>query len=79
MVDGRTAQRQARITGRLDWDAVWEDDQHFLTKAQSEAGKAAVIRCDLTGSCERASRTWDVPLPEDSLYYASPPVILADR
>jgi len=79
VVDGRTAQRQARITGRLDWDAVWEDDQHFLTKAQSDAGKAAVIRCDLTGSCERASRIWDVPLPDDSLYYAPPPVVLADR
>lgn len=79
VVDGRTARRQTRITGRLDWDAVWEDDQHFLTKAQSEAGKASVIRCDLTGSCERASRIWDVPLPEDSLYYASPPVVLADR
>jgi hypothetical protein len=79
VVDGRTAQRQARITGRLDWDAVWEDDQHFLTKAQSEEGKAAVIRCDLSGACERASRLWDVPLPEDSLYYASPPVVLADR
>lgn len=79
VVDGRTAQRQAQITGRLDWDAVWEDDRHFLTKAQSEAGKAAVIRCDVTGSCERASGVWDVPLPEQSVYYASPPVVLADR
>jgi hypothetical protein len=79
VVDGRTAQKQARITGRLDWDAVWEDDEHFLTKAQSEAGKAAVVRCDLAGTCERASRVWDVPLPEDSLYYAPPPVVLADR
>jgi hypothetical protein len=79
VVDGRTAQKQARITGRLDWDAVWEDDQHFLTKAQSERGKAAVVRCDLAGTCERASRVWDVPLPEDSVYYAPPPVVLADR
>lgn len=79
VVDGRTARREARITGRLDWDAVWEDDRHFLTKAQGEDGKAAVIRCDVTGACERASRVWDVPLPEQSLYYASPPVVLADR
>ncbi len=79
VVDGRTGRRQARITGRLDWDAVWEDDQHFLTKAQGEDGKAAVIRCDVTGACERASRVWDVPLPEQSVYYASPPVVLADR
>lgn len=79
VVDGRTAQKQARITGRLDWDAVWEDDRHFLTMAQSEAGKAAVVRCDLAGDCERASRIWDVPLPEDSLYYAPPPVVLAHR
>ncbi|HET8604612.1 MAG TPA: hypothetical protein VFM09_11835 [Marmoricola sp.] len=80
VVDGRTAQRQAMITGRLDWNAVWEDNQHFLTSAQSDAGKAAVIRCDLAGSCERASRLWDVPLPaEPSLYYAPPPVVLAQN
>jgi hypothetical protein len=80
VVDGSTAQRQATITGRLDWDAVWEDDQHFLTMAQSDAGRAAVLRCDLSGDCERASRVWRVPLPsEPSLYYAPPPVVLADR
>ncbi|GAA2138728.1 hypothetical protein GCM10009844_06970 [Nocardioides koreensis] len=80
VVDGRTAARQARITGRLDWNAVWEDDGHFLTLAQSDAGRAAVIRCDVTGECERASRLWRVPLPsEPSLYYAAPPVVLADR
>jgi hypothetical protein len=78
VVDGSTAARQARITGRLDWDAVWEDDGHFLTLAQSDAGKAAIIRCDVTGTCERASRLFDDPLPsEPSLYYAAPPVVLA--
>lgn len=80
VVDGRTGDRRARITGRLDWDAVWEDDRHFLTAAQSDAGKAAVIRCNLAGTCERASQTWNVPVPsEPSLYYAPPPVVLADR
>ncbi len=79
VVDGRTAQQQSEVVGRLDWDAVWEDDAHFLTKAQSDTGEAAVVRCDLAGTCERASRIWDVPLPEDSLYYASPPVVLAQR
>lgn len=78
VIDGRTARRRATISGRLDFDAVWEDDTHFLTLAQSDAGKAAIIRCDLTGACERASRVWDVPVPsEPSLYYAKPPVVLA--
>jgi hypothetical protein len=78
VIDGRTPQRQARVAGRLDWDAAWEDNDHFLTLAQSDAGKAAIIRCDLTGSCERASRLWNVPVPSDpSVYYATPPVVLA--
>lgn len=48
--------------------------------AQSDAGRAAVLRCDLAGTCERASRVWRVPLPsEPSLYYAPPPVVLAGR
>lgn len=80
VVAGRTAVREARITGRLDWNAVWEDDTHFLTVAQSDAGKAAIIRCTLAGSCERASRLWDDPVPADpSVFYASPPVVLAER
>jgi hypothetical protein len=80
VVDGRTGVRRTTITGRLDWDAVWEDDTHFLTLAQSAAGRAAIVRCDVTGSCERASRIWEVPLPEEpSLYYAPPPVVLAEN
>ncbi|MBZ5741224.1 alpha/beta hydrolase [Nocardioides mangrovi] len=80
VVDGHDGARQARITGRLDWHAVWEDDDHVLTLAQGDSGGAAVVRCDLTGACERASRTWPTPLPtEPSLYYRSPPVVLADR
>ncbi len=55
---------------------VREDDAHFLTSAQGDDGLAAVVRCDLTGSCERASRTWEMPLDPD-LYYTSPPVTLA--
>lgn len=80
VVDGRTADPETRITGRLGWHAVWEDSTHFLVNAQGDAGQAAVLRCDLQGTCERASRLWDTPLPtEPSLYYRSPPVVLADR
>lgn len=80
VVDGRTGVRRATVTGRLDWDAVWEDATHFLTLAQSDGGRAAIIRCDLSGSCERASRLWDVPVPADpSIYYDAPPVVLATR
>jgi hypothetical protein len=78
VIGGHSGARQAVIVGRLDWDATWEDNTHFLTLAQSDAGKAAIIRCDLTGSCQRASRLWDVPVPSDpSVYYANPPVVLA--
>lgn len=80
VVDGRTSDPQARITGRLGWHAVWEDDTHFLVNAQGDTGRAAVLRCDLQDACERASRLWNIPLPtEPSLYYRSPPVVLADR
>ena len=80
VANGRTARVRTTITGRLDWDAVWEDDRHFLTMAQGDEGGSAIIRCDLRGSCERASRIWPVPLPDEpSLYYAPPPVVLADR
>jgi hypothetical protein len=80
VINGRTAVRQAQITGRLGWHAVWEDNGHFLLLAQSDAGKAAILRCSLTGSCQRASRLWNVPVPtEPSVYYASPPVVLATR
>ena len=78
VIDGRHGERRTSVAGRLDWDTAWEDDGHFLTLAQSDAGKAAIIRCDLTGACERASRVWDVPVPtEPSVYYAKPPVVLA--
>lgn len=80
VIAGRTTQRQAIVAGRLDWDATWEDNHHFLTMAQGDAGQAAIIRCDLSGSCERASRLWNVPVPPDpSVYYAKPPVVLAAR
>ena len=80
VVNGRTARPRTSITGRLDWDAVWEGEHHFLTMAQGDRGGAAIIRCNLRGSCERASRIWPVPVPDDpSVYYASPPVVLADR
>ena len=75
---GRSGRLVAAVGGRLDWRAVWEDDRHLLTLAQGDDGTAAIVRCDLDGACERASRLWDVPVPsEPSLYYASPPVVLA--
>lgn len=78
VVNGTTGTRQDRITGRLDWDVAWEDDGHFLTMAQGEDGKAAVIRCDVSGACERASRLWDIGLPEQSVFYDGPPVVLSE-
>lgn len=80
VLDARTAEKELRITGRLDWDAVWEDDQHFVTLAQSDEGKSSILRCHVSGECERASRLWEIAVPsEPSLYYASPPVVLGDR
>ena len=78
VINGRTAHRRSVLTGRLDWTATWEDDHHFLTLAQSDTGRAGIIRCDLRGTCERASRLWLVPVPAD-LYYAAPPVVLSTR
>ncbi len=78
VIDGRTGERLSRVTGRLDWQAVWEDDRHFLTMAVNEAGAAAVIRCDLDSTCERASRLWDVTLGPDD-FYVAPPVVLAEN
>lgn len=77
VIGGSSPERELTVAGRLDWHAVWEDDDHFLTLAQGDDGLAAVVRCDLTGSCERASRTWEMPLDPD-LYYTSPPVTLAE-
>lgn len=77
VIGGSSPERQLTLAGRLDWHAVWEDDRHFLTVAQGDDGLAAIIRCDLSGFCERASRTWEMPLDPD-LYYTSPPVTLAE-
>jgi hypothetical protein len=78
VVDGRTGERLAKVTGRLDWNAVWEDERHFLTMAMNPAGRAAVIRCDVDAACERASRLWDLaPTPDD--FYLAPPVVLASN
>ena len=80
VVDGRTAARRSSISGRLSWDAVWENDRHYLTLAQSDTGEDAIVRCDLDARCERASRIWQVPVPPDpSTYYAPPPVVLPQR
>ena len=78
VLPARTPQPVARVVGRLGWNAVWEDDRHFLVDAQGDSGQAAVLRCDLAGTCERASRLWDLPIEPDT-YYHAPPVILADR
>jgi hypothetical protein len=75
VLEGTTRERVGRVTGRLDWDAAWEDNGHFLTLAGSASGAAAVIRCTLGGRCERASRIWHLEMA-DYEYYASPPVVL---
>lgn len=76
VIDSTTRERVGRVLGRLDWDAAWEDDDHFLTKAQSASGPAAVIRCALDGRCERASRVWDLGPVDYQPFYLSPPVVL---
>jgi hypothetical protein len=69
-------QRLGQVQGRLDWDAVWEDDQHFLTLALGEDGQAAVVRCSVEGRCERASRLFDVGRATFQPNYIAPPVVL---
>ncbi|MGH3480014.1 MAG: hypothetical protein ACRDQD_24655, partial [Nocardioidaceae bacterium] len=76
--DARTAEVIAAYNGRLDWDVGWEDNGHLLTMAQSDEGKAAVIRCTATGECERASRIWDRAIDLDA-YYVAPPVVLSSN
>lgn len=78
-LDGTTGERLSRVNGRLDWDAVWEDNRHFLTLAQGEDGMASIVRCSVDEECERASRLWDIPLPDPSVFYNSPPVTLGER
>jgi hypothetical protein len=73
-----TGRRTGRIVGRLDWQASWEDDHHFLTLAQSDRGKAAIVRCTLRGQCERASRLWRRPVDLDQ-FYVAPPVVLSSN
>lgn len=75
VVDGRTGDKGSRVNGRLDWDVTWESNRHFLTMAQGDDGNAAIIRCTPTGSCERASRVWDLEIDPDA-YYVAPPVLL---
>lgn len=78
VVDGRTGERGSRVNGRLDWDVTWESNRHFLTMAQGDDGNAAIIRCAPSGSCERASRVWDLEIDPDA-YYVAPPVLLASN
>lgn len=71
------ATRLGQIRGRLDWDAVWEDNQHFLTLALGDSGQASIVRCTVGGRCERASRLWDVGKATSQPNYIAPPVVLA--
>jgi hypothetical protein len=77
-VDGRTGEKGGRVNGRLDWDVAWESNRHFLTMAQGDDGNAAIIRCTPSGSCERASRVWDLEIDPDA-YYVAPPVVLSSN
>lgn len=78
VVDGRTGETGDRVNGRLDWDVAWESNRHFLTMAQGDDGNAAIIRCTPSGSCERASRIWDLEIDPDA-YYVAPPVLLSNN
>jgi hypothetical protein len=75
----RDATRVGGISGRFDWDAVWEDNTHFLTLALGDSGRAAIIRCTVGGVCERASRLWDVGKATDQPNYIAPPVVLSSN
>ncbi len=79
VVGGATGQRVSRVTGRLDWNAVWEDRHHFLTSAMGRDGRAAVVRCDLRRHCERATRLWDTGWTGWPPFYVAPPVLLAQN
>jgi hypothetical protein len=74
-----TGQRLGIVTGRLDWEAVWEDDTHFLTLALGDSGKAGIIRCTVAGTCEGASRSWAVGTATYQPNFIPPPVVLASR
>ncbi len=78
VTNGRTGDKQGRITGRFDWVAVWEDNSHFLTMAQADDGDQAIIRCNVRGNCERASRLWDGQINQD-YYYTAPPALIAEN
>lgn len=78
VMNGRTGAEQGRIYGRFDWVAVWEDNSHFLTMAQGDDGDRAIIRCNVRGGCERASRIWDGRINQDS-YYTAPPALIAEN
>lgn len=77
VVDARTGARTATVTGRLDWNPVWEDAHHFLVPAMGDDGLAAVVRCDLRDRCERATRLWDTGWSRRPPFYTGPPVLLA--
>jgi hypothetical protein len=69
-----------RLTGRFDWDAIWEDNHHFLVIAQNRRGIAAIVRCNKSGrNCERASRKWDMGPVDAQPNYVPPPVVLPDN
>ena len=78
-IDGTTGVRHSQVTGRLAWEAVWEDNQHFLTIEQGDDGMAAIIRCTTDGTCERASRLWDMGVPDYLPNYIAPPVVLPNN
>jgi hypothetical protein len=46
--------------------------------AMNPGGAAAVIRCDVDATCERASRLWQLT-PESYDFYLAPPVVLASN
>lgn len=75
-----TGQRLGTVTARLDWEAVWEGNRHFLVIAQNDDGIAAIVRCNVAGTdCEQASRMWDMGPVDYQPSYVAPPVVLPNN
>jgi hypothetical protein len=76
VVKGRSGEHTGRVVGQLNWGAAWESNKRFLSIAQNDQDRVAVIRCRFDGRCVRASRLWQAPVDQDG--DVVPPVTLPE-